>query len=108
MQESNNSWSPLEEKVAQEAFNKAYDREVAALIKDAQAKADSITQLDDLWRLHDFLSARRHEIDGKYDYRPSALLFIFANLIKDGWLHLDELESLDRSKLAKIAALSRM
>lgn len=108
MLESDNNWSPGEEKVAQEAFNKAYEREIAALIQDAQAKAGSIAKLEDLWRLHDFLSARRHEIDGKYDFKPSVLLFVFARLVKDGWLHLDELENLDRSKLAKIAALSRM
>jgi hypothetical protein len=61
-----------------------------------------------MWHLHDFLSARRHEVDGKYDYRYSMLIFIFARLVKEGWLHLNELEGLDKSKIAKIAALSRM
>ncbi|NJM74095.1 MAG: hypothetical protein HC862_30640, partial [Scytonema sp. RU_4_4] len=53
----------------------------------------------DLWRLHDFLSARRHEVEGKYDYQYSVLLFVFAGLVKEGWLHLTELEGLDKDKL---------
>jgi len=36
------------------------------------------------------------------------LLFVFANLIKDGWLHLDELKSLNQDKFAKVAALTRL
>jgi hypothetical protein len=58
--------------------------------------------------LHDFLSARRHEIDGKYDYRYSVLIFVFAGLVKEGWLNIDELEGLQKDKLTKVAALARM
>jgi hypothetical protein len=29
-------------------------------------------------------------------------------LLKEGWLNLDELQALDRDKLAKITALTRM
>jgi hypothetical protein len=108
MQESENKWSSTEEKVAREAFERAYEREIAALLKEVRAKVSAMTELNELWQLHDFLSVRRHEIDGKYDYRYSTLIFVFARLIRDGWLHLDELESLDRDKLAKIAALVRM
>ena len=108
MQESENKWSSAEKKVAREAFERAYEREIAALLKEVRAKASAMTELNELWQLHDFLSARRHEIDGKYDYRYSTLIFVFARLVRDGWLHLDELESLDRDKLAKIAALVRM
>jgi hypothetical protein len=108
MQEIEANWSAVEQEVAQEALNKAYERETSALIQAVRAEASSITGLDDLWHLNDFLSARRHELDGKYDYRYSVLLFVFARLVKDGWLQLDELQSLHRDKLAKIAALARM
>jgi hypothetical protein len=108
MHEIDTEWSSAEKQAAQEAFNRAYNREISALLQAVRAQASTISELDDLWRLHDFLSARRHELDGKYDYRYSVLLFVFAGLVKDGWLHLDELESLERAKIAKIAALSRM
>jgi hypothetical protein len=108
MQETDTNWTSVEQEAAQEAFDKAYKRECAALLQSVRAKASSIAELDDLWHLNDFLSARRHELDGKYDYRYSVLLFVFAGLIKDGWLQIDELQSLSRDKLAKITALARM
>lgn len=108
MQVSEAEWSNIEQKIAQEAFQRAYEREIAALLEEVRNKANAIVALDDMWQLHDFLSARRHDVDGKYDYRYSMLIFIFARLVKEGWLHLDELEGLDRDKLAKIAALARM
>jgi hypothetical protein len=108
MQVTDTEWSNTEKKVAQAAFEKAYKREIDALIKEVREQASAITELDDMWRLHDFLSARRHDIDGKYDYRYSVLIFVFSRLIKEGWLNLDELEGLATDKLTKIAALTRM
>jgi hypothetical protein len=105
---SNGEWSIMEEKVAQEAFKTAYEREIEALLKEVRSKAGSISELNDLWSLHDYLSARRHDIDGKYDYQESALIFIFARLLKEGWLKISELEGLSMDKRTKIAALSRM
>ena len=108
MQDIEINWSPVEQKTAREAFEKAYQREVSALLEQVRVRTGEITELEQLWALHDFLSAKRHEIDGKYDYSYQVLLFVFANLIKDGWLRLDELAQLDREKLAKISALTRM
>ena len=108
MQVSEAEWSNTEKKVATDAFDRAYKREIDALISEVRVQASALAQLDDLWSLHDFLSARRHEIDGKYDYRYSVLIFVFARLVKEGWLHLDELQGLDTDKLTKVAALARM
>ncbi|NJK50534.1 hypothetical protein HC931_22585 [Candidatus Gracilibacteria bacterium] len=108
MQVSEAEWSKIEQEIAQEAFERAYQREIKALIEQVREQASAIAELEDMWHLHDFLSARRHEVDGKYDYSYSMLVFIFARLVKEGWLHLKELEGLEKSKIAKIAALSRM
>jgi Photoprotection regulator fluorescence recovery protein len=105
---NNIDWSKTEKQVAQVAFEKAYDREVSALIAEVREKATTISAIEDIWHLHNFLSARRHEIDGKYDDRESVLIFVFAGLIKEGWLHLNELEGLGSDKLTKVTALSRM
>jgi hypothetical protein len=102
------SWSDAEKEIAQTAFEKAYGREIAVLIQEVRAQATSLSELEDLWRLHDFLSTRRHDVDGKYDYRYSMLVFVFSRLVKEGWLNLDELAGLEESKLAKIAALTRL
>ncbi|AOX04664.1 hypothetical protein BJP34_32840 [Moorena producens PAL-8-15-08-1] len=106
MSESN--WSECEKKGAQEAFKKAYNREIKTLIEEVKQKGSEISEIDGVWQLHDLLSTRRHDIDGKYDYRYSSLIFVFARLLKEGWLNQEELQFLERDKLAKITALSRM
>ncbi|MFO8039954.1 MAG: hypothetical protein R6U67_10955 [Sodalinema sp.] len=101
-------WTIAEKELAQAAFKKAYHREVAALVDEVKDKVEAIAGLDELWQLHDYLSARRHDIDGKYDYRDSMFLFAFSQLIKEGWLSLEELDGLHPSKQKKVAALTRM
>lgn len=102
------SWSDTEKQIAQAAFNKAYQQEISTLIQLVRESAASISELTDLWKLNDFLSARRHDIDGKYHYDYSELIFTFSQLVKDGWLQLEDLEGLDKAKLTKVAALTRM
>ena len=97
-----------EEKIARKALKIAYERETSALIASVRDRASSIAELQDLWYLHDLLSTKRYEIDGKYEYNPSSIVFDFAQLVKEGWLHLDELEGLKPEIQSKISALARM
>lgn len=108
MHTSELQWSTEEKALAKEAIATAYSREISGLVQVVRDRSSSLNSMDDLWQLHDFLSARRHELDGKYDDRESALLFVFSSLVKEGWLSLDDLEGLDSAKLSKIAALTRM
>ncbi len=108
LQESQTKWSETEEKIAKQALKKAYERETSALIAHVRDRASSLTKLEDLWYVHDFLSTKRHEIDGKYAYNDSTIVFDFALLVKEGWLHLDELKGLKPEMLSKISALARM
>jgi len=101
-------WSATEEKIAKAAFDTAYRREVASMMTEVKRQAETATNPDELWKLHDFLSARRHDLDGKYDFRDSMLIFVVAQLIKEGWLEIKELEGLSRDKIAKIKALTMM
>lgn len=101
-------WSKAEETLAREAFDLAHDREISALIREVNQAAGSLSELNDLWQLHDFLSARRHAIDGKYHYDPASLIFLFAQLMKEGWLHFDDLAGLEKDKLTRISSLSRI
>lgn len=101
-------WSLQEQEIARRVFDQAYEREIADLLQIVVAQAGAITDVNHVWRLNDFLSAKRHEIDGKYDFRYPYLMVVFARLMKEGWLQSQELEGLDPSKRAKIGALSRM
>ena len=108
LQVSETKWSETEEKIAKQALQTAYKRETSALISKIRDRASSITELEDLWYLHDLLSTKRHEIDGKYEYNCSTVAFDFARLVKEGWLHLDELKGLKPEMLSKISALARI
>jgi hypothetical protein len=106
MQAIDTDWTEAEKNVAETAFKTAYEREISALIQTV--RECEITESDDLWRLHDLLSSKRYEMDGKYDFRYPSLLFVFAGLIKEGLLTIEELDGLHANKLAKITALARM
>ena len=100
--------STTEEAIVKQALQIAYERETSALITNVRDRANSITELKDLWYLHDLLSTKRYEIDGKYDYNLSTLIFDFAALLKEGWLNLQDLEGLKPEMLSKISAIARM
>jgi hypothetical protein len=108
MQVMNAGWTEVEEEIARRAFQIAYKRETDALIDSVRYKATCVTEIEDMWSLHDFLSVKRHEVDGRYDYNLPMLVFVFAGLIKDGWITLSELEGLNSDKIAKIVALTYM
>ncbi len=108
MEQNAPQWSETETQIAHEALRKAYTRETAALITEICQKASQINDINDIWSLHDYLSARRYDIDGKYDYRDSTPVFVLAKLIKEGWLDTGELAGLNAEKRAKVSALARM
>ncbi len=105
-QHAGNDWSEPEQLIAKTAFQEAYQREVNALIGQVREQAGSLASTDQIWQLHDFLSAKRFELDGKYDHRSAMLFFVLARLLKEGWLSIHELEGLAPDKLAKIDALT--
>lgn len=107
-QQTEVQWSTTEKKIAEAALKKAYDSEVESLIKSVQQRVSLITEPEDVWQLHDFLSASRHDIEGKYDDREPFLLYTLSRLVKDGWLELSELAELAPDKRAKVNILTRM
>ncbi|HHP7231870.1 MAG TPA: hypothetical protein ACFCUY_13560 [Xenococcaceae cyanobacterium] len=108
LQVSKTTWSATEERIAKQALQQAYDRETSALMAHVRDCAGSLTELEKLWYLHDLLSTKRFDIDGKYAYNRSTIVFDFARLVKEGWMHLDELKGLKPEMLSKISALARM
>jgi hypothetical protein len=108
IQSTETEWSEIEQKVARSAFDRAYEKEISSLVRAVREEAQNITTSEDVWHLHDLLSAKRHELDGKYDYRYPELIWVFASLVKDGWIEIIDLEGLDGDKLRKISALAKM
>jgi hypothetical protein len=108
MQETLLDWSDQERDVARRVFDLAYQREIDSLIDVVRQRSGSLSSVESVWDLHDYLSCKRHEMDGRFDFRLANLLFVFASLVKEGVVRLDELEGLSNDKLAKIGALSSM
>ena len=95
-------WSKEEKKTARKAFDLAYERECTDLIKKIQSKAEKLSAPEDIWNLHDFMTKEIRNIGKTYDYRYSVLLRVFAQLIRDEWLDINELEGLSEDKLNRI------
>ena len=95
-------WSKNEKAVARKAFDKAYEREAKKLVNDVKEVAKSIKTPEEVWKLHDFLEEKRNEIDDKYDFRYSQLIFVFGRLLREGWLKEADLDGLVEDKITQI------
>jgi hypothetical protein len=107
MDTSLTGWSDQEQAVARAAFATAYGRAIEGVISAVRQQVEAMESVEALWQLHDFLSIQRHVIEGRFDFRLDGILFVFASLVKDGLLQLDELNGLDVEKMGKITAMSR-
>ncbi len=101
-------WSKKEKAVARRAFEDAYQRECSDLMKQIQQRSGQLSDPKDIWYLHDFLAKRIREIERKYDFRYSILILVLAQLLKEGWIKIDELEDLSEGKISKIRYLAKM
>lgn len=100
-------WTNPEQSVAKEAFERAYGRAVERLVTALRDRAAALHSAESVWQLHDYLSIERHTMEGRFDFRLDGILFVFASLVKDDLLQLQELEGLTADKLAKVAAMAR-
>jgi hypothetical protein len=102
------TWSHAEKVVARQAFDRALRNELQATIREAKERAAKISEPAELWELEDWLGDRRQDIDRRYDYRYSVLPIVFAHLIRDGRLRIDELRGLRQEKLELINRGARL
>ncbi len=100
------TWSKTEKTLARKAFDEAYRRECEVLAEKVRTMAAQISEPQDIWRIHDLLEEQRSSTDDKYDYRYSVLIFVFARLIREGWLSPDDLAGLGQEKLDAINHLA--
>jgi hypothetical protein len=102
------TWSKTEKAVAKTAFETAYRKECEATIEKLKERVASAKEPADLWRVQDFLKKRLFEIEQRYDYRYSVIIFVFAALVRDGWLQESDLKGLSADKLEKINYLANL
>jgi Photoprotection regulator fluorescence recovery protein len=95
-------WSHAEKVIARHAFDLALRNELQTTIQEAKERAAKISESAELWELEDWLAERREDINRRYDYRYSVLPLVFARLIGDGRLRVDDLKGLQPEKLELI------
>ena len=95
-------WSGREKKIARAAYEKAYKAEMRQIHETVYKKVRDFRDENDLWRLHDYLTRKRREIDKKYDYRYSVLILVFAGLLREGHIVERDLGGLSQDKIAMI------
>jgi len=100
-------WSRSEKAIARKAFDAALERELQEVIQEAKQKAGQIKEPADLWDLEHYLTERRKEIDRKYDYRYSQLDLVFGRLLRERWIHEEELRGLGEDKLRGIRSYAK-
>ena len=91
-------WSPSEKKVARSAFDAALEQALAKVMAEFKRKADAATTPSEMWEIEDYLRQQRKEVDETFDYRYSQLLFVFAHLIRQGYLDENRLAGLSEDK----------
>ncbi|WP_027062678.1 hypothetical protein [Mesorhizobium loti] len=92
-------WSASEKKLARHAYDTALEAALAKTMADFKSKASAVTQPSEMWELEDYLREQRREIDQTFDYRYSQLLYVFAQLIRAGYLDKKLLAGLSQDKL---------
>ncbi|MER9584612.1 hypothetical protein [Mesorhizobium sp. M0276] len=96
--DSRESWSSSEKKLARRAFDAALEVALARTMAEFKNKANAATVPAEMWEVEDYLRERRREIDRMFDYRYSQLLYVFAGLIRAGYLDENLLAGLSQDK----------
>lgn len=103
----NGTWSKGEKRAAQQAFNAALARENAALVEEVRRRASQLTDVKEVWKLNEYLNRKSRQMNEKYDYRYSQMVFVLARLLGEGWLTEEDLEGLGEVRKAQILFLGR-
>ena len=98
-------WSASEKKIARGAYQAALESRLAKLVTEFKARAAAAKTPSDVWAAEDYLRQQRQEVDEIFDYRYSRLLFVFARLIREGYLDEARLGGLSEEKLEMIRYL---
>ena len=99
------TWSGTEKIAARKAFDLALRKELDSAINEAKERAARISEATELWELEEWLGKRRRKIDSTFDYRYSVLPEVFAGLIFNGLLTVDQLNGIAPEKVDYIRTI---
>jgi hypothetical protein len=95
-------WTKSEKKIARRAFDKALEKEYNFIIKETKRMALNASKPSDIWEIRDYLTRTLKQINRKYDYRYSRIIFVLGMLLQKGLISLDDLKRLNENKVEQI------
>jgi hypothetical protein len=95
-------WSEREKKIARGVYDAAVADELADIMADFKSRAAAVANPEDMWALERYLRERRRDIDQKYDFRYSQLIWVFGQLFREGRIREEQLAGLSERKLNAI------
>lgn len=98
----NLKWSESEKKLSRRIFESALETELNEVMAEFKSKAAAAATPEAMWAVENYLAQKRREIDGKYDYRYSQLLFVFGGLVREGRVREEQLSGLSEDKRSDI------
>ncbi len=99
-------WSATERKVARKAFDSAFQKECSQILSDVKKMAMDASKPPDLWDIRRYLDERLKEVERKYDYRYGVLPYLFARLLNEGWISLEDIAGLGEDKIEHIRTMA--
>jgi hypothetical protein len=104
----NLKWSESEKKLSRRVFEAALEAELSEILAELKLKAAAAATTEAMWALEEYLTHKRREVDGKYDYRYSQLLFVFGRLVREGRVQMEQLSGLSPEKLSYIQRMQEL
>lgn len=92
-------WTPAEKAIARKLFEGALRAELEETRREVEKRLAKIKQAEDMWRVEEYMSLRRREIDFRYDFRYSVLPEVFGELLRAGRFREEDFLGLGEDKL---------
>jgi len=104
------TWSKKEKELSRKIFDIAHDRELNTIIDKIRNDIANIkiSEKYRIWKIHDYLSEKRKEMDIKYDYRYSVLIRVFGRLLYEGFINENDLNGLSEEKIQRIKSFAEI
>jgi hypothetical protein len=101
-------WKDSEKKIARRVFEAALQAELTEIMAEFKRRAARTINPEDMWAIQGYLAHAQRQIDTKYDYRYSQLVFVFGRLLREKRISLQDLHGLAAEKLETIRRIGSL
>jgi hypothetical protein len=102
------TWSKKEKEMARKIYDTAYRKEMIQIKDEISKLISKYNGPNDIWKIHDYLTEKREEIDLKYDYRYSVIMIVFGRLFEEGIISEEHIQGLSEEKINRIKEIAEI